>query len=182
MVQCEMCGAETGSPKTVKVEGAELELCDNCSDFGTEVSTQDSNASTSTKYSTSSTGSSASSSSSSSSSSSGGSSGGGSNRRRDMFDEMEELASDYDERIRNAREAENISQEELAKSINEKASVIRKLERGDHLPSDDVQHKLEKRLDITLTESTGTTDEEWSKGDSSSGLTLGDMVKRKKKD
>lgn len=180
MVQCEMCGAETGSPKTVKVEGAELELCDNCSDFGTEVSTQDSNASTSTKYSTSSSG--GSSGSSSSSSSSGGSSGGGSQRRRDMFDEMDELASDYDQRIRNAREAESISQEELAKSINEKASVIRKLERGDHLPSDDVQHKLEKRLDISLTESSGTTDEEWSKGDSSGGLTLGDMVKRKKKD
>ena len=178
MVQCEMCGAETGNPKTVKVEGAELQVCDNCAGFGTEVSTQDSNASTSTKYSTSSSGGS----SGSSSSSSGGSSGGGSKRRRDMFDQMDELASDYDQRIRNAREAENISQEDLAKSINEKASVIRKLERGDHLPSDDVQHKLEKRLDITLTESTGTSDEEWSKGDSSGGLTLGDMVKRKKKD
>jgi len=25
MVQCEMCGAETSSPKTIKVEGAKLE-------------------------------------------------------------------------------------------------------------------------------------------------------------
>ena len=40
MVQCEMCGTETGSPKTVKIEGAELDVCDDCADFGTEVQTQ----------------------------------------------------------------------------------------------------------------------------------------------
>jgi putative transcription factor len=170
-----MCGAETGAPKTVKVEGAELQVCDNCADFGTEV-TQDAGSSTSTKYSTSSTGKS-----SGSSGSSGGSSGG-STRRRDMFDQMEEVATDYDQRIRRAREAENVSQEDLAKSINEKASLVRKLERGEMLPSDDVQRKLEKRLDISLTEAAGTADEEWSSGDASEGLTLGDMVKRKSKD
>lgn len=175
MVQCEMCGAETGAPKTIKVEGAELQVCDSCAGFGTEVTTQDAGSSTSTKYSTSSTGTS-----SDSTSSSGG--GGGTRRRRDMFDQMEEVAPDYDDRIRNAREAEGISQEELAKSINEKASLVRKLERADMLPSDDVQRKLEKRLDITLTEASGTADEEWSSGDTGDGLTLGDMVKRKRKD
>ena len=52
MVQCEMCGAETGAPKTVKIEGAELQVCGNCADFGTEVGTQEPSSS-STKYSTS---------------------------------------------------------------------------------------------------------------------------------
>ncbi|MGM0398473.1 MAG: multiprotein bridging factor aMBF1 [Halobacteriota archaeon] len=174
MVQCEMCGAETGSPKTVKVEGAELQVCDSCADFGTEVETQTS-SSTSTKYSTSS--SSGSSSSSSGGSSSGGSSGG--RRRRDMFDEMDEVAADYDQRIRNAREAEGLTQEELADQLNEKASLVRKLERGDMLPSDEVQRKLEKHLGISLTESAGGDDEEWESGGDGQGLTLGDMVKRK---
>lgn len=174
MVQCEMCGTEVPTPKTVKVEGAELDVCDECADFGTEVK-QESSSTTSTKYSTSSSGSSGSS--SGSSGSTGGSSGG--RRRRDMFDEMDELASDYDDRIRNAREAEGLSQEELANKLKEKSSVIRKVERGDSLPSDDVREKLEGELGISLTESGDNSDEEWSSSSDSAGLTLGDKVKRK---
>lgn len=175
MVQCEMCGAETSSPKTVKVEGAELDVCDNCADFGTEVQTQDT-SSTSTKYSTSSSSSSTSSTSGSSSSGGGGSSR---TRRSDMFDDMDELAQDYDDRIRNARESTGMSQEDLAKELNEKASLIRKLERGDVLPSDDVQTKLERELDISLSAGGSGGDEEWSGGSSTGGTTLGDVVKRK---
>ena len=98
-----------------------------------------------------------------------------------MFDEMEELAGDYDERIRAAREQEGLSQEDLAGSLNEKASLIRKLERGDVLPSDDVQKKLERRLDISLSEGSEDGDAEWESG-ASMTQTLGDVVKRKKKD
>ncbi len=166
MPQCEMCGATESSLTTTKVEGAELELCASCSDFGTEVETQ-TTSSTSTKYSTSSSG----------SDDSSGSSGSSSSRRHDMFDEMETLAADYDQRIRQAREQAGLSQEELADRLNEKRSVIRKLERGDVLPSDDVQTKLESALDISLSESGGADDEEWS-SDSSGSMTLGDVVKR----
>ncbi|QLH78554.1 TIGR00270 family protein [Halosimplex rubrum] len=176
MVQCEMCGSETSSPNRVKVEGAELDVCDECTDFGTEVK-QQSSSSASTKYSTSSSGSSSSSSGSSSSGSS--SSSGGSSRRRDMFDEMDELAQDYDETVRSAREAAGMSQEDLARKLNEKASLIRKIERGDTLPSDDVQRKLESALDVNLSAG-GTADEsEWSGGDSTGEYTLGDVVERK---
>lgn len=176
MPQCEMCGAEKSSLTTTKVEGAELELCEDCKGFGTEVRTE-SSSSTSTKYSTSS---SSGTSSSSSSSSSGGSSSGG-RRRRDMFDQMDELAGDYDARIREARERDGMSQEELAKSLNEKASLIRKLERGDILPSDSVQKKLERALDISLTEGASDEDADWDAGGEMT-QTLGDVVKRKKKD
>ncbi|QLD87647.1 TIGR00270 family protein [Natronomonas salina] len=175
MVQCEMCGAETGSPKTVKIEGAELDVCDDCADFGTEVQTQDTSSS-STKYSTSS---SSSSSSSSSGGPSGGSSGGGGGSRRDMFDEMDEVVQDYDDRIRDAREGQGLTQEELADQLNEKASLIRKLERGDVLPSDKVQRKLEKALDVSLSAGGGGDDSEWSGGSSTGETTLGDVVKRK---
>ncbi|WP_435069615.1 multiprotein bridging factor aMBF1 [Haloplanus sp. C73] len=173
MPQCEMCGAESSSLTTTKVEGAELDLCDECSDFGTEVRTE-SSSSSSTKYSTSSS----SGSSSSSQSASGGSSSGGSTRRRDMFDDMEEVATDYDERIRTAREDRGWTQEDLANELNEKASLIRKLERGDVLPSDEVQTKLERELDISLSEGASGDDSDWS-GGSSTTTTLGDVVKRK---
>jgi len=174
MVQCEMCGTETGSPKTVKIEGAELDVCDDCADFGTEVRTEET-SSTSTKYSTSSS----SGSDGSSSRGSSGSSGGGGGSRRDMFDEMDEVAQDYDERIRGARESEGLTQEDLADELNEKASLIRKIERGDVLPSDSVQRKLERNLGIDLSMGGSDDDSEWSGGSSEGGTTLGDVVKRK---
>ena len=175
MPQCEMCGAEQASLTTTKVEGAELELCSSCTDFGTEVREEPS-SSAGSKYSTSSSSGTASSSSSSSASGSGGSSGS-STRPRDMFDDMDEIATDYDDQIRNARESRGLSQEELANDLNEKASLIRKLERGDTLPTDDVQRKLERALDLSLVEGKDV-DEEWETSDAGS-MTLGDVVKRK---
>jgi len=199
MPQCEMCGAEQASLTTTKVEGAELELCSSCADFGTKVREEPSSTSGS-KYSTSSN----SGTTSSGSSSSGSSGGGGDNtRRRDMFDTMDEIATDYDDRIRAAREAAGRSQEELADDLNEKyddriraareaagrsqeeladdlnekASLIRKLERGDTLPTDGVQRKLERALDISLVEGE-EVDAEWETNDAGT-MTLGDVVKRK---
>ncbi|MFB6220362.1 MAG: helix-turn-helix domain-containing protein, partial [Halolamina sp.] len=127
---------------------------------------------TTSKYSTSS------SSGGASSSTPSGGSGGGGGRRRDMFDQMEELAGDYDQIIRSAREQEGLSQEELADELNEKASLIRKLERGEMLPSDDVKEKLERRLGISLSEGSGDDEADWE-SDSSMTQTLGDVVERK---
>lgn len=167
-----MCGSDQASLKTVKVEGAELQLCDDCAEFGTEVRTE-STSSASTKYSTSSSSGSNSSRSSGSSSSS-----SSKRRRRDMFDDMDEIATDYDDRIRQARESRGMSQEELAQSLNEKASLIRKLERGDIMPPDSVRKKIERKLDISLVEGESDDDSEWSGGGSTT-TTLGDVVKRK---
>ena len=133
MVQCEMCGTETANPNRVKIEGAELDVCDECTDFGTEIDTGQS-SSTSTKYSTSSSSGSSGSSTSTSTGSSGSSSGGG--RSQDMFDDIKELAQDFDDQIRQGRERAGLSQEDLAQDLNEKASLIRKLEQGEMLPTD----------------------------------------------
>jgi putative transcription factor len=96
-----------------------------------------------------------------------------------MFDQMDEVAQDYDQRIRAGREEEGLTQEELANQLNEKVSLIRKLERGDVLPSDDVRKKLERKLSVSLTEGVSTDDEEWDGGSASGSYTLGDVVKRK---
>jgi len=175
MVQCEMCGAETADPKTIKVEGAELEVCADCVDFGTEVRT-DSTSSTSTKYSTSSSSSGSSTSSSTTSTTSSNSGGGGG---PDIFDDLDELAQDYDERIRDAREASDLSQKDLANRLNEKASLIRKIERGETLPSDEVQRELERELDIDLSAGGSATDEDWESSSAAGSTTLGDVVERK---
>jgi putative transcription factor len=182
MAQCEMCGVETGSPKTVQVEGAELDVCADCADFGTEVS-QPAAGGSSSKYSTGNSGGTGGSadagSGSGSSATAGGSSRSSGSRPRDMFDDMEEVAQDYDQRIRGAREAAGLSQEDLAEELNEKASLIRKLERSEMLPSDAVQRKLERQLDVDLAEESGGEDSEWEGGGSAGEYTLGDVVRRK---
>ncbi|GAA0527769.1 hypothetical protein GCM10008992_30460 [Halorubrum aquaticum] len=94
-----------------------------------------------------------------------------------MFDDMEEIATDYDDRIRKARESKGLSQEELADDLNEKASLIRKLERGDTLPTDEIQRKLERALDVSLVEGE-EVDADWDSNDAGT-MTLGDVVKRK---
>jgi putative transcription factor len=96
-----------------------------------------------------------------------------------MFDDMDELAQDYDERIRQAREDRGLSQSDLASELNEKASLIRKLERGDTLPSDKVQSKLERFLEINLDMGAGSDEENDWDSESSTTTTLGDVVKRK---
>jgi putative transcription factor len=93
---------------------------------------------------------------------------------------MDELAQDYDERIRTARENEGLSQSDLANELNEKASLIRKLERGETLPSDEVQGELERFLGISLSAEAGSEgDSEWESDSATEGTTLGDVVKRK---
>lgn len=91
---------------------------------------------------------------------------------------MDEIATDYDDRIRQARESRGLSQEELAQSLNEKASLIRKIERGDIMPPDSVRKKIERKLDISLVEGESDDDSEWSGGGSTT-TTLGDVIKRK---
>jgi putative transcription factor len=95
-----------------------------------------------------------------------------------MFDDMDEIAADYDSRIREAREQRGLSQEDLAGELNEKTSLIRKLERGDIMPSDSVRTKLERKLDISLVEGEDVDESDWS-SDSGTTTTLGDVVKRK---
>ena len=97
-----------------------------------------------------------------------------------MFDEMDEIAPDYDDRIRSAREERGLSQSDLANELTEKASLIRKLERGETLPSDEVQSKLERYFAISLTGEAGSPeDDEWESTESTGSYTLGDVVEHK---
>ena len=170
-MQCEMCGAETDNPTTIQTEGTQLEVCSNCTEFGTVLHDEERKKSKKP--------------SGSGSSSSGGgggttkqsppSSGGGPSH--DPLDELGTLAPDYDQRVRNARENAGMKQEELADELNEKLSLIRKIERGEMRPSEDVRRKLESALGVSLTEEVGG--EEWETDESSGGYTVGDIIERK---
>lgn len=154
MVQCELCGSEEEELTKTKVSGAELKVCSNCTSLGQTVDTGDS-SDTDTKYSTSS--------SSSSESSTESSNSGGTNRQsssssqqatnENPFDEVSDLAVDYGDTIQSARSSEGMSRQEFARELGIKESYLRNIENQDTQPSVDLQTKIERHLDIDLSQS-----------------------------
>lgn len=67
-----------------------------------------------------------------------------------------DLIENYGEIIRNARIKMGISQEELAKQISEKLTIIKKIEQGTFKPSIELARKLEKFLKIKIIEKVET--------------------------
>lgn len=78
---------------------------------------------------------------------------------RDLFSEIPEmdLAADWPQRIRSAREARQWTPEDLGKRLNEKKSVVLKLEAGSFRPPDALVRKLEHMLAVRLRAEPATT-------------------------
>ncbi|WP_456484445.1 multiprotein bridging factor aMBF1 [Methanopyrus kandleri] len=167
-IRCEICGRViNGRPKVVKVEGSELRVCEECAKFGREVVKPRPRRETGRvqrerrprRRPT------------------------GARRRPrgfDPFSEGLEVVPDYDERVREARERKGWSQEDLAKKIGEKVSVIRRIESGKMEPDVELARKLERVLEIELLERVSEEDT-GSVGIGSGELTLGDVVEIRKK-
>lgn len=158
---CEMCGTDVPRTKFVNVEGAALHVCARCEKYASSEAAKTETGrivmpsvaqrlETRQKR----------------------------HRERDVFSSggEKELVLDYPERVKDARRKKGLSQDELAKIINEKKSVVVKVESGDMRPSDKLVKKLERALETPLrgsieTEATGT------RSAYSQGMTLGDFVK-----
>ena len=84
---------------------------------------------------------------------------------------------EYPKRIKEAREKLNMKQEDLAKKIDEKVSVIHKIETGNVQPTMLLAKKLERTLNIDLIEVYQETNEKLNLKDR--GLTIGDLVNQK---
>lgn len=157
---CELCGAEVPRTKDVAIEGTVLAACTNCARFGDEVASplvrrtsmppiiaQRLEAR---------------------------------KRRqtpRDVYAQTgeEELADDFPARIRGAREARGWKQADLGAKINEKVSVIGKLESGTMTPGDALVRKLERELGVKLKEKLQPVAVKRQSGPAT--FTLGDLVK-----
>jgi len=162
-MQCEMCGETVrGTPKLVRVEGAELRVCGRCEKFGTEVQQKRGSPApkpvarvpgghaaapvVQTAY-----------------------------RKRDLFDYIEgDIVDDYAERIRKARMEKGLSQKDLAMQMKEKEHLIKKIENSELIPEENVRKKIEKVLEIHLVESMAGAEEKKAKGNIAP--TLGDLT------
>lgn len=90
------------------------------------------------------------------------------------------IVQDYSEKIKKAREKLGLKQVDFAKKINEKDSVISKLETGGIEPSIKLARKLEKFLNIKLVDEYQESSKALPKT-KGKGFTIGDMVKVRKK-
>ncbi|NLI73293.1 MAG: TIGR00270 family protein [Euryarchaeota archaeon] len=164
-----MCGKESDFVRTIYLEGAQLKVCRECSRFGESPEGRGSSKK--------------------------GKGGTAPSRAvvaerlrarerrmrsRDVFQEetIVDLVPDYDRVIREARMERNLKQDELASRVNEKSSVIAQLENGSMRPSDQLIKKLERELNIKLTDKIALVKPEAPKG-GRGVLTLGDLIKKK---
>lgn len=153
-MNCEICGKDIKPPGyKIVVEGTELNVCASCKKYGSE-------SISSAKQ---------------------------SSARRVLIKKKkpqtkiefkEELVENFNQIIRFEREKRGWSQEQLAKKIQEKESVIRKIENAEITPEVEIVEKLEKLFGIKLRES---VPEVKTAKPSQSTPTLGDIVTVKRK-
>lgn len=94
-------------------------------------------------------------------------------------DTSSEIVDDYDVKIRQAREKTGLSHEELGKKINEKASVLKKIETRKMTPDNALVAKLEHTLKIKLIAQVADDKipQKEAKKAPSREVTLGDLIK-----
>lgn len=166
---CEMCGKEVPRVKKVQIGGTTLEVCNDCAKFREDTPVEVTEPAPVA-------------------------SGPAAvaappvrvaplhhGKKKDVLSRGEmDLAEDYHKRIIKGRRTNDLTQEELAKRINEKKSVISRLETGEMRPSDRLVKKLEKELNIKLKERIEYQVEPSKKKLGTGGVTLGDLIKMEK--
>jgi putative transcription factor len=139
---CEMCGKDVPQTSRAKIEGTVLNVGPECAKFGQLLDpppappTDHPDESSRPGFARA-------------------THAGGTGRRleeRDLYTDIGEmeLAPDWFKRIRKAREAKPWTPEELAKKLNEKKSVVLKIESGSFRPPDALVRKIEQLLKIRL--------------------------------
>ena len=149
---CEVCGRAIERPIEAKIEGAKMLVCTGCAKFGSAKVNQAPKPAFGKpkKFSR-----------------------GPSHKpkQRDL-----ETLDDFGDIIRGARERKGMKREDLGRVINEKASVISRLESGTMVPDTKLARKIEQALDIKILGVLEGGDFERS-DHSSGGLTIEDLIK-----
>jgi putative transcription factor len=127
MVECTLCGRKTSEPFKIDYEGAIIEVCEECEHFGTVVGIPKSMMPEKpAKFS-----------------------------RPATLDTVvagtqAEFSKDYGARIMKAREAKGLSRKDFANRLNERESLISRVESQSMEPDDALTKKIEGFLKIKL--------------------------------
>lgn len=154
MAQCDLCGKETELVQA-EIEGTEMSVCRACAQHGTIKDPAIPKKAKSIKKSL-----------------------HKKPAHEPALETVESIVPDYGQKIRKAREKLGLNQEDFAKKINEKESLLHKMETGSFEPSLPSAKKLEKILGIKLIERVEEK-ETASQKTSSEGFTIGDLIRKK---
>jgi putative transcription factor len=126
MVDCDMCGKKNISPTKTKIEGTIMTTCSDCSKYGETLidPTKRVNNFTTSRPRT----------------------------QRVDPEANKFVVRDYSVLVKQARELKGLKQEQVAKALNEKESIIHKVESGTFKPSFRLAQKLENFFSIKLIE------------------------------
>ena len=103
-------------------------------------------------------------------------------KQRPTVTEALELVGDFGLRVRRAREELELSHEDLGRKIQEKVSVLRKIESGKMVPDFALAEKLEHALKIKLRVPPSESKTQLTSSSVPRGKTLGDLVHFKLKE
>ncbi len=120
--ECTLCGKNVDALNRVELEGTIVEVCDSCVKFGRAVETKLYKPMTKKLQLT------------------------------KLAENNTELAVDYGTRVKKAREARTLTRAEFAQAINERESVIKRVEGQTMAPDDMLARKIERFLEIRLKE------------------------------
>ncbi|MBT7903399.1 TIGR00270 family protein [Candidatus Woesearchaeota archaeon] len=162
MASCEMCGRE-GDLTEVDVEGTNLEVCKNCLKFGKQqVKPAAKFSRAPNKFNK--------------------TQGRFKQRRTIRPEVVEVIIKGYGDKVSKVRSKMGLTQEEFARKLNEKESLISKIENNQFEPSIILAKKLETILKIKLIEVQEETKAEMLQQKASGkGLTIADFIKVRKK-
>jgi putative transcription factor len=145
MAECEICGTEIeGKAHYIAIGSSKLRVCKTCARYGTAV-TEDAKVQVKTKTSV------------DSEQAKQAKQAKLTQAKRRLYEQMDheieevlEIDDDYGRKIKAAREKAGLKQAELAQRINEKQSLLRKIEHEEIMPTDEVRKKIERLLKISL--------------------------------
>jgi len=94
------------------------------------------------------------------------------------------LVDNFNEKIRHVRERNNLTQAKFAQSLQEKESLIRRIEQKKTKPTIKLAKKIQNTYNITLLKESDAVKVDTSKyiKKRDSGVSLGSFIKKKKKD
>ncbi len=90
------------------------------------------------------------------------------------------IVDNYSQMLKHKRESLGLTQEDFARKINEKISVIHHLESGKLEPSIDLARKLEKALGLRLVQENQLQHDADKSERKGAALTIGDIIQLKK--
>jgi putative transcription factor len=149
MEECELCGAPTKSVYIVNVEDVELRVCAKCAQGKKVITTHEYKPAVARKA------------------------------TRPRSEEEQSLVENYGKVIREARERMKLPIKVLAEMLNEKETLLARIEQQSTMPTMKLTKMLEKALSIKLIESAESPGAGSVTGGKKSNATLGEFINSK---